>query len=73
MAQHISEHEKKNVITTYYVQTSHLASWEHLAVWLYECDEQRAMEAVRNYWQAPRGKGGMRTASNSMCTLYSTI
>ena len=59
-AQHISEQEN-NMIATYYVQTSDWASWEHLAVWLYERDEQRAVEAVRNYWQAPRGTVVMDT------------
>ena len=55
MAQHISEQEEKNVATAYYVQTNPWASWEHLADWLYLCEELRAVEAVRNYWQAPRG------------------
>ena len=51
-AQPISEQEKKNLIATYYVQTFPWASWEHLADLLYQ---HSAVEAVRNYWQAPRG------------------
>ena len=55
MLQDISEQEKKNLIATYYVQTHPGASWEDLAGLFLLCDEQRAVEAVRNYWQAPRG------------------
>ena len=59
--QHISEQEKKNVVATYYIQTYPGTCWEYLADRLYGCDEQIAVEAVRNYWQAPRGTVAMVT------------
>lgn len=60
-AQHISEQEKRTMTAAYYVQTSYQASWEHLVDHFYQYEEQKAVEAVRDYWQAPRGTGVMVT------------